>query len=105
MENEGSKDDRGSKKVGKLEKEVRWLKEREDMRKRRDQRNNIIIKGEEVPQTGEATKIVESIIKSYMDLDIKVTEARWIKGRVTRSKMIQARIGTWDDKKKVMEKK
>lgn len=75
------------------------------MREKREKRNNIIIKGYELPQTGEAMRIVENIMKRYMGLDIKIMEARWIGRGEKWNKIIQAKVSICEEKKELMEKR
>lgn len=57
-----------------------------------------------MPQEGIAMQVIENIMKKNLGLEMKITEARWIRERERSNKIIQFRVCTLEDKKD-MEKK
>lgn len=73
----------------------------EEIREKKEMRNNIMIKGWEVAQRDLLKKAVEEMIKREIHTDATVIEAFWTR----RSNMITAKLKDKEQKRMVMIKK
>lgn len=87
------------------DKTINWLVHKEEMRERRERKNNIVIKGWKAPENKDLEAEVTDFLKDRLKVETKVKEARWIKGRQQDKRSVIAELYTWEAKKEVMKKK
>ncbi|XP_071571574.1 uncharacterized protein [Temnothorax nylanderi] len=80
------------------------LEEREEERERRERRNNITLKGEDLPKEGSPKGTIEHIMRYELQVEVDVEDAYWI-GREQRGRMLIARLKSWQQKKEILAKK
>lgn len=83
---------------------IEWLEGREETRERRERRNNIVIKGEEIPERETALQSVEEVLKKHLQIEVGIQEAFWIRKELKRSRIV-AKLSSWEEKRLVMNKK
>ena len=87
---------------GALQEKIKKLEMREEIRERKEKRNNIVIKGWEVAQRDSLEKAVEEMIKRELHADVTVIEAFWTR---RGTNMVTAKLKDKDQKRIVMIKK
>lgn len=83
---------------------LREIERREEARERRERRNNIILKGEELPCGGTPKANVEQVLVQHLQVKAEIEEAFWI-GRGKRGSALIAKLKSWQQKKEVMMNK
>lgn len=83
---------------------LREIERREEARERRERRNNIILKGEELPCGGTLKAKVEQVLVQHLQVKAEIEEAFWI-GRGKRGSALIAKLKSWQQKKEVMTNK
>lgn len=86
-----------------LKDRITRLEKKEDNRERRERKNNIIIKGEELTRKETPRETVEYMLKKELQVEAEVEEAFWI-GKGNRS-ILLAKLRSWHQKREVMIKK
>lgn len=87
-----------------LEEKLIWLEGKEEMREKRDRRNNIIIKGDEIPQGRTPKDTVEEIIRDKVQAEAVIVDAFWIRKRSGGSLLV-GKVQNWEQKREIMLKK
>ncbi|XP_024874051.1 trichohyalin-like [Temnothorax curvispinosus] len=80
------------------------LEEREEARERRERKNNIIVKGEDLPREGSPKEEIEQIMRRELQVEVEVEDAYWIR-KEQRGRMLIAKLKNWQQKKDVLAKK
>lgn len=90
--------------TGEMLERLREIERREEARERRERRNNIILKGEELPCGGTPKANVEQVLVQHLQMKAEIEEAFWI-GRGKRGSALIAKLKSWQQKKEVMMNK
>lgn len=90
--------------TGEMLERLREIERREEARERRERRNNIILKGEELPCGGTPKANVEQVLVQHLQVKAEIEEAFWI-GRGKRGSALIAKLKSWQQKKEVMMNK
>lgn len=81
--------------------EVLW---KEEKRERREKRNNIVIKGADIPMKETPREAAEEIVKQNLQVEAPIEEAYWVRGRRGGSFMV-VKFKEWQQKMEIMMKK
>ncbi|XP_076291000.1 uncharacterized protein LOC143214172 [Lasioglossum baleicum] len=101
---ERKKEEREKEEIGQREQERR-LKEiviEWERKEKQERKNNIIIRGEEIENRVETKQIVKDILEKMVEAEVEINEAAEI-GRGKRA--ILVKLGSWEEKRKVMDAK
>lgn len=87
------------------DKTINWLVHKEEMRERRERKNNIVIKGWKALENENLEAEVTDFLKDQLKVETKIKEARWIKRGRQDKRAVIAELFSWEAKKEVMKKK
>lgn len=87
-----------------LEKKIIQLEEKEEARERRERRNNITLKGKDLPREGSPKRMIEQIMRHKLQVEVDVEDAYWIR-REQRGGMLIAKLKSWQQKRKYWQTK
>lgn len=77
---------------------------REKGEERRERRNNITLKGEDLPREGSRKRTIEHIMRHELQVEADVEDAYQIR-REQRGGMLIAKLKSWQQKKEILAKK
>lgn len=86
-----------------IKKKIEKLENREEDRERRNRKNNIVITGIEIAQEN-MIENVKQFIKQDLGVEIGVTETYTV-GKEKGTRMIIAKINSWEEKQEIMHNK
>lgn len=87
----------------KLLERIKEIERKEDMREQLERKNNIVLKGEEIPWR-ETLKEIIQILEHYLQLKSEIEDAYWIKKSSARGILV-AKLKSGQQKKEIMLRK
>ena len=95
-----AKKDQAEGLTGRLE----GLERKEETREKRERRNNITLRGEDLPRKETPKDTVEYVLRHELQVEAEIEEAYWV-GKGEKRGLLIAKLKSWQQKRAVMLKK
>ena len=87
-----------------LTERLEGLERKEEAREKRERRNNITLRGEDLPRKETPKDTVEYVLRHELQVEAEIEEAYWV-GRGEKRGLLIAKLKSWQQKRAVMLKK
>ena len=87
-----------------LTERIEGLEKKEEAREKRERRNNITLRGEDLPRKETPKDTVEYVLRHELQVDAEIEEAYCV-GRLEKKGLLIAKLRSWQQKRAVMLKK